>query len=107
MSELTGSQLKTIREEKRIPLEQVASATRIRLSLLEALELDEYAELGSRTQARGFLKIYAEYLGVPLESSTEPVAEAPKPILPETRASPSTTLDETDAGTVQELPVTS
>lgn len=77
MSELSGSQLKSIREERHIPLEQVSSATRIRLSLLEALEADEYAELGSRAQARGFLKIYANFLGVPLE----PPAEKSDPVL--------------------------
>ncbi len=82
MAELTGSQLKSIREEKHIPLEQVASATRIRLSLLEALENDEYAELGSRTQARGFLKIYADFLGVPLETTPESTAPAPIPASP-------------------------
>ena len=77
MSELSGSQLKAIREEKHIPLEQVASATRIRLSLLEALEMDEYAELGSRTQARGFLKLYADFLGVPFEAPQKTPASAP------------------------------
>lgn len=77
MSELSGSQLRAIREEKHIPLEQVASATRIRLSLLEALEMDEYAELGSRTQARGFLKLYADFLGVPFESPQKTPASAP------------------------------
>jgi len=78
MSELSGSQLKYIREERQIPLEQVSSATRIRLSLLEALEADEYAELGSRTQARGFLKIYADFLGISMDAP----AEAPIPVLP-------------------------
>ena len=77
MSELSGSQLRAIREEKHIPLEQVASATRIRLSLLQALEMDEYAELGSRTQARGFLKLYADFLGVPFESPQKTPASAP------------------------------
>jgi len=83
MSELSGSQLKSIREERRIPLEQVANATRIRLALLEALEADEYAELGSRTQARGFLKLYADFLGVPLEVQAENSA----PDLPQPAAS--------------------
>jgi len=78
MSELSGSQLKSIREERRIPLEKVSSETCIRLSYLEALEADEYAELGSRTQARGFLKLYADFLGVPLEKPTEtPAPTAP------------------------------
>ena len=78
MSELSGSQLKSIREERQIPLEQVSRATRIRLSLLEALEADEYAELGSRTQARGFLKIYADFLGISMDAP----AEARIPVLP-------------------------
>ncbi len=72
MSIITGSQLKKIRQEQHIPLEQVAKSTRIRLGILRELEDDEYANLGSVTQVRGFLKIYAEYLGTPLETEEQP-----------------------------------
>jgi cytoskeletal protein RodZ len=75
MSEISGSKLKQIREERHIPLEQVAKATRIRLSILQDLESDEYADLGSRAQIRGFLKLYADFLGVPLE---ETAPQSPK-----------------------------
>jgi len=75
MSEISGSKLKQIREERHIPLEQVAKATRIRLSILQDLEADEYADLGSRAQIRGFLKLYADFLGVPLEETAPQTTE--------------------------------
>lgn len=75
MSEFTGAQLKQVRESKHIALEQVAKATRIQLSILRDLEDEEYAELASPTQARGFMRVYANYLG--LEPS--PVPEPPAP----------------------------
>ena len=67
-----GSQLKKIREERNIPLEAVASATHIRLAILQDLEDEEYSELSSTTQTKGFLKIYADYLGLPEQ---EPIVE--------------------------------
>jgi len=81
MSEISGSKLKQIREERNIPLEQVAKSTRIRLSILQDLEADEYADLGSRAQIRGFLKLYADFLGVPLEET------APQPTEEEAQSS--------------------
>lgn len=67
----SGSQLKKIREERNISLEQVASATRIRLAILQDLEDEEYSELSSSTQARGFLKLYADFLGLKEEQTPE------------------------------------
>ncbi len=61
----TGAQLKKIREERNIPLEAVASATHIRLAILQDLEDEEYSELSSTTQTKGFLKLYADYLYLP------------------------------------------
>jgi cytoskeleton protein RodZ len=63
--EYTGSQLKKIRLERNIPLVQVASATRIRMAILQDLEDEEYSELSSTTQAKGFLRLYAQFLGLP------------------------------------------
>ncbi len=77
----SGSQLKKIREERNIPLEQVASVTRIRLSILQDLEDEEYSELSSTTQTRGFLRLYAEFLGLAVEPELEPVDE--EPVTPE------------------------
>lgn len=61
----SGSQLKKVRLERNIPLEQIASATRIRLAILQDLEDEEYSELSSTTQTKGFLRLYAEVLGLP------------------------------------------
>ena len=77
----SGSQLKNIREERNIPLEQVASVTRIRLSILQDLEDEEYSELSATTQTRGFLRLYAEFLGLAAEPELEPVEE--EPVTPE------------------------
>lgn len=74
----SGSKLKSIRLERGIALEQVASATKIRLSILQDLEDEEYSELSSSTQANGFLKLYANYLG--LSETEEPTATPPSEI---------------------------
>lgn len=72
-----GSQLKKIREERNIPLEAVAAATHIRLAILQDLEDEEYSELSSTTQTKGFLKLYADYLGLPEQETV--VEEESKP----------------------------
>jgi len=64
MQDLKGSELKKLRLERNISLEQVASDTRIRLSILQDLEDDAYSELSSSTQTKGFLRLYAQYLGI-------------------------------------------
>lgn len=71
----SGSQLKKIRVERNISLEQVATATRIRLAILQDLEDEEYSELSSSTQTKGFLKLYSAYLGVDEEPADEPLNE--------------------------------
>jgi hypothetical protein len=62
MSELTGAILKKIREDRHIPLEQVASATRIRLELLRDLEDEEFDSIASAAQRKGFFRLYTDYL---------------------------------------------
>lgn len=78
----SGSQLKKIREERNISLEQVASATRIRLAILQDLEDEEYSELSSSTQTKGFLKLYADFLGLKKEQTPEIQTPAPIPTQP-------------------------
>lgn len=89
MSELTGAQLKKLREERHIPLEEVAVATRIRLSILQDLEDEEYAELASSTQAKGFLRIYAQFLGIKDNAPLpQPLTPPPPPNEPISKAEP-------------------
>ncbi len=100
MSDQTiGSILRQKREEKRLTLDQVFQAIKIRTSYLQAIENDQLDTLPSIAQARGFIRLYAGYLGIDpyalLENaSTESPLEEPESqpeeeaeILPETSKS--------------------
>jgi cytoskeleton protein RodZ len=63
MSEL-GRVLSEARAAKRATLAEVETGTRIRQKYLEALETGSFAELPRGPVARGFLRTYAEYLGL-------------------------------------------
>lgn len=67
MTDSVGSRLKKARLERNISLEQIAQATHIRLAYLEALENDRLDLLPSKVQARGFLRLYTNYLKIPAQ----------------------------------------
>jgi cytoskeleton protein RodZ len=71
MTQTIGQRLKTEREERRLTLEKVFEATRIRVQYLQALEADDLSMLPSPVQARGYLRNYAEFLGLDFESILE------------------------------------
>lgn len=45
-------------------LEDAARATRVKLDILEKLEADEFDQLVAPMYTKGFIKLYAEYLGL-------------------------------------------
>lgn len=59
-----GQILKQTRIKKNLTISHMAKATKIRPVYLKALEGDDYQKLPSPTSARGFLKNYAEFLGL-------------------------------------------
>ena len=59
-----GQTLRDARERLGLTLEEVERATRIRAHHLEALERDAWDSLPSPVQARGFLRNYADFLGL-------------------------------------------
>lgn len=63
MNEPIGKQLKQIRESKGISLEEISQKTHIRLAYLKAIEADDFEALPSKTQTRGFLRLYTNELG--------------------------------------------
>ncbi len=63
-----GQILKKTRLEKKIGVEEVAGATKIRPEYILALEKDDFQKLPSMTFTRGFLKNYAEFLGLSSKS---------------------------------------
>ncbi|HEU0295199.1 MAG TPA: RodZ domain-containing protein [Anaerolineales bacterium] len=64
MTQSIGQKLRQAREQQRITLEHACESTRIRVLYLQALEADDISVLASPVQARGFLRNYAEYLGL-------------------------------------------
>lgn len=64
MNELVGRQLRQAREQHQITLDQVAADTHIRKHYLEALENGDFGILPSGAQVRGFMRSYADYLGL-------------------------------------------
>src|SRR5689334_8315096 len=59
-----GEQLKQARESRRLSIQQVVQGTRIRSYYLEAMEADDFSRMPSAAQARGFLRSYAEFVGL-------------------------------------------
>jgi cytoskeletal protein RodZ len=64
---MLGEMLRQTREAKGCTLEEVERVTRIRSRFLAALEAEDFAALPSDAQARGFLRNYAEFLGLEAE----------------------------------------
>jgi cytoskeleton protein RodZ len=63
-----GSLLRTSREERHIDLDAVVKATKVRRHYLEALENEEWEKLPSQIFVKGFLRSYAEFLGLDKET---------------------------------------
>ena len=66
-----GEILKEARLDRKLTIKTASQATAIRAKYLEALEADEFDSLPSPVQARGFLRIYASYLGLDAEPSCD------------------------------------
>ena len=89
MSTNVGQQLRQARQVKNLSLQQISRATYIRVTYLEALEAGQLDRLPSLAQARGFLRTYANQLGLPADEllaglkgeRTEPhPVESPSPL---------------------------
>jgi len=62
--ESVGQYLRQQREAKSMSLEEVARATRVPMSSVERLELDQFDELPGEVFVRGFMKSYARAVGI-------------------------------------------
>ena len=65
--EETGLDLKTVRESSGITLKDLFDSTRIRISILEAIENEEFHLLPESVYAKTFMKTYAQAVGVDSE----------------------------------------
>lgn len=86
-----GSQLRAAREAQGLTIVQVFKATRIKSVYLEALEANRISALPGPVQARGFVRSYANYLGLDGETlaSTLDVLGPVTPVAPPPVVKPS------------------
>jgi cytoskeletal protein RodZ len=75
MTNTIGQRLKAEREEQRLTLEKVFEATRIRVQYLQALEADDLSVMPSPVQGRGYLRNYAEFLGLDVDRILDELRE--------------------------------
>src|SRR4051812_29009487 len=64
MASSVGRTLRKARTERGVELSEVERATKIRAKFLQAMEEDRWEALPAPVYARGFLDIYARYLGL-------------------------------------------
>src|SRR6266436_8105484 len=64
MSLTLGEKLRQAREERGIPLSEVAEQTRISSLYLQSIENDDYKPLPGGIFNKGFIKSYAKYVGI-------------------------------------------
>lgn len=88
-----GTQFREAREAKKVTLSEAAAAIRTKIQQVEALETDHFERFASPVYARGFIKLYAEYLGLdpaPLlrEYSERHAPPSRPPLVPPTVAAP-------------------
>jgi cytoskeleton protein RodZ len=73
-----GRFLEQKRKERGLSLEEVEQATKIRKRYLTGLEREDYAILPDAVYARGFLKTYANYLGLDGEALSQQLKSSSK-----------------------------
>lgn len=59
-----GEILRNERLEKKLALSEVEGATKIKKEFLEAIETNDFQQISSEVAAKGFIKNYAEFLGL-------------------------------------------
>ena len=67
MKDSIGALLRRARELRRLTIAQASEFTRVRSHYLQALESDDLSAMPSTAQARGFLRNYAEFLGLEID----------------------------------------
>jgi cytoskeletal protein RodZ len=67
-----GNQLKEARERMRVTVTEAAAATHLKILVIDAMERDDYRRLIAPAYAKGFFRLYCEYLGL----NAEPFIEA-------------------------------
>ncbi len=80
-----GATLAAAREARGATASEVAAATNIKVQHIEAIERDDFAPFAAPAYARGFIRIYADHVGVdpgPLVAEYRAAHESPPAVSP-------------------------
>lgn len=102
-----GQTLVEAREKKGVTTSEAAAATRIKVQHIEDLERNDFSNIAAATYAKGFIKLYADYLDLDSQPLIKEYMEyyAPRervPLEPDA-AVPASTLDQEDESGKVEL----
>jgi cytoskeletal protein RodZ len=106
MDQTVGTILRLKREEKNLTLDQVFQVIKIRTNYLQAIENDDFDQLPSRAQARGFIRLYANYLDLdpyPLLDQLNRAETPVEPIIPASESEITPPLEEKARVVVDDL----
>lgn len=59
-----GAALRLAREKRHLSMADVVEATRMKIHIVQALENDDYSVISAPLYGKGFIKLYAEYVGL-------------------------------------------
>lgn len=87
----TGVEFRALRESRGLSVDRIATATRIPVRMIEALESDDVRALPARPYLRGFVAAYGRELGLdPADAVTRYFADHETPVEPLTIPEPVT-----------------
>lgn len=89
-----GDTLREAREAKQASPSEAARATRLKVQHIDALETNDYSKMPAPIYARGFIKLYAEYLGLEPAPLLERYDREHKPATRPSIAQPEETLEQ-------------
>lgn len=80
-----GRQLREARLSRNLTASQVAAATRMTTQMVEAIEIEDFKRMAAPIYAKGFIRLYAEYVGLDprplIQEYLASFANAPAPSL--------------------------
>ncbi len=71
-----GEIFKQVRAERKITISQVESEIKVRRKFLEAIENEEFSQIPNIVVARGFIKLYSDFLGLDSKKLLQKFQEA-------------------------------
>ena len=74
-----GEDFRAARDAKGVSTSQAAAATRIKVQLIEDMENSDFSQMAAPAYIKGFIRIYAEYLGLKSEPLVKKYNDLNKP----------------------------